>query len=129
MGYFLGLEPSVSIVSVCLPSIFQLFRRGSQHGIRSLFTTKTPSEDPLVVQSQPKPPYNRHSEGFSRLRSRGANSSSDTQLKGGEGMTAKATGNPSSQNQDEIELESGLHHQVQVRKDVDVQAERQWTSL
>lgn len=41
---WLIVEPSISILSICLPSIFSLMKRGIEHGPGALFTSKNATE-------------------------------------------------------------------------------------
>ena len=51
--YAAALESALSIISICLPSVFHLFRYAKRHGVSSLFTSTTRSRDLLLVEPIP----------------------------------------------------------------------------
>ena len=71
------VEPAIAVVSICLPAIFHLVKRTSDHGPLSLFTTRDVSKKASILpssqisrigRSTTKGGGDTDSEGFVRLR-------------------------------------------------------------
>ncbi|KAI9724600.1 MAG: hypothetical protein M1828_003623 [Chrysothrix sp. TS-e1954] len=70
------VEPAIAVVSICLPAIFHLVKRTSDHGSLSLFTTRDVSKKASILPSSQISRMGRSttkggetdSEGFVRLR-------------------------------------------------------------
>lgn len=110
------VEPPLAVVSVCLPSIFQLMKRGFEHGFTSLFTTKDPSEDVQTVYAtrtvRGGNTLDREHQGFVKLTTGGTGNSVDRLVQN----KSSAIGDPAA-------LTAGSDvplKQIHVRRDINV---------
>jgi hypothetical protein len=80
------LEPSVAIISICLPSWFYFVRRWRQEGVTSLFSSQEHSvvNTANVLRGGPKNSFRQRMSNFMTLHSGGSHSkSSDAALESG----------------------------------------------
>ena len=109
------VELPLAMVSVSLPSVFQLINRVSRHGLTSLFTTRDPFEHAQGTDGtqagKPGIIMDGGNQGFKRLKTDGGNSV-DRLVHN----MASANGHPAtSTSESDIPLEH-----IQIRRDIDV---------
>ena len=116
---------------MCLPNIFQLLRRAKRYGFQSLFTASNPNEDALVVKPHPSSKSTSgRSRGFSRLQSgrdRDLSAESELPITSYVGSKAEATGQPVRLEEEGIEMDDDVVHQIQVRREIDVEEHVAWS--
>jgi hypothetical protein len=93
------LEPSVAIISICLPSFFYFIRRWKQEGVTSLFTTQEHSvvNAANVLRGGPKQSFRQRMSNFVSLHSGGSRpKSNDAALESGSQSEESRVGIPDS---------------------------------
>lgn len=116
ISYWLALEAPVSIISICLPSIFSFVKRGIQSGPYSLLTSRDEASSHITEQRNTAATYDGEQN---ELYGRG--NSVDRPYGDGEANQYSATAfkSPSSASsqtaQEEIPIEA-----IRVQKDLDV---------
>ena len=103
------------MISVCMPSIFHLFKRGFDHGVPSLFSSQDPS----------KPRRGQHGENIGGVRIVDADARRFERLEDGKNVHSRerlVSQTTATRTSDIISQDVPLDD-IQVRREVDVQTD------
>ena len=130
--YWTAAELAISIVSICLPNMTQLVRRGHTHGISALFTRRDyEAEWKGRPEIRPKRSalLQEGNGGFRRIMDKNgtsfpANNESLISTRVENGLYSVSPSAPQSEERDMIAL-----GQVHLRQDVDVRGDERWMTV
>ena len=115
--YWLSLEAPVSVISICLPSIFSFVKKGIQHGPYSLLTSKDIHSVQLSEQESATRAH--HGEGPRGIRGRETSVERLCQIDEANQYSASAFKSPSLTSSQKTREHYAMD-EIRVQKDMDV---------
>ncbi|KAL9122166.1 MAG: hypothetical protein Q9187_001281 [Circinaria calcarea] len=127
--YWLSVEAPISILSICLPSIFFLIKRGVKNGPYSLFSSREVSSASNTASQSwrinTNPSFSRDKQAVARVQGHASDDSWERLHERGPEYDATAFRAPSKRSSEQSTTEADLAMQsIRVRQEIDVRVKQ-----